>query len=125
MGRQHMNVFKWLMRRQTVRGAVLLLYRRGLARSKKRNPQGAMDDYTAVIDMPDAPADVRAMALYNRALLYAGKKNFPRAIEDLNAVLAVEVPLREVKSAAKRTLDRLQRQQGTPAASPRNAAPFT
>jgi hypothetical protein len=120
-----MNIFQWLMHPQSVRGAVLLLYKRGLAKGKKHNQQGAMDDYTAVIDMPDVPADVRAMALYNRALLYAGKKDFCSATDDLKAVLAMELPIRDIKSAARRTLDRMQRQQGTPATSPSDAVAST
>jgi hypothetical protein len=66
-----------------------------------------MEDYSAVIDMPEAPADVRAMALYNRALLYAATNDVPRAVDDLNAVLAMTDPLRKVKSAARQKLDRM------------------
>jgi hypothetical protein len=120
-----MNIFKWLTRPQSVRGAVLSLYKRGLARGKKQDQQGAMDAYTAVIDMPDAPADLRAMALYNRALLYASKKDFRSATGDLRAVLVLEFPLRDIKSAARRTLDRMQRQQGAHAASPSEAVAST
>ena len=117
-----MNIFKWLQRRQSVRSAVLSLFKRGLARGKKQNRQGAMDDYTAVIDRVDAPSDVRAMALYNRGLLHAGQKNLLSATDDLQAVLAMEAAPHDVKSAAGRTLDRMRRQQGNPTASPSDTA---
>ncbi len=71
-----------------------------------------MDDYTAVIDAADAPADLRAMALYNRALLHVSRKDLRRATDDLQAVLATELRRHDIQSAATRTLDRIQRQQG-------------
>jgi len=117
-----MNIFRRLTHRQTVRDAALSLFRRGLARGKKHNRQGAMEDYSAVIDMPDAPADVRAMALYNRGLLHAGQKRLLNATDDLQAILAMEAAPHDVKSAAGKTLDRIHRQQGIPNASPADTA---
>ena len=117
-----MKFFQWLRGRQTVRSAMLSLYRRGLARGEKRNRKGAMDDYTSVIDAADAPADVRAMALYNRALLHVSRKDFRRATDDLQAVLAIELRRHDIKSAATRTLDRIRRQQGIHGASANDAA---
>ena len=108
-GRQHMNFFKWLTRGNSVHDVVLSLYKRGLASAMNHDPKGARDAYTAAIDMRDAPADLRAMALYNRALLYAAAKEIPKAIQDLNVVLAMKAPLHMVKSAARQKLDRMQR----------------
>jgi hypothetical protein len=93
---------------------------------KRANPHdqtGAASDYTAVIDMSDAPADVVAMALYNRALLHAAAGDAAQATDDLDAVLATTTaPLRRVKSAARQKLDRMQHSHPTNAASRPNVA---
>ena len=104
-----MNFFKWLTRANSVHDVVLSLYKQGLACAMKHDRKGARDAYTAAIDMRDAPADVRAMALYNRALLYAASKEIPKAIQDLNEVLAMTAAPHKVKSVARQKLDRMQR----------------
>jgi hypothetical protein len=104
-----MNFFKWLTRVNSVHDVVLSLYKRGLASALNRDQKAAKDAYTAAIDMPDAPADLRAMALYNRALLYGAANEIPKAIQDLNAVLAMAAPPPKVKLAARQKLDRMQR----------------
>ncbi|MEX2316076.1 MAG: hypothetical protein WD669_02920 [Pirellulales bacterium] len=103
-----MNVFKWFGWRVSVRSLVMSSYKRGLARTKGRDPQGAMDDFTAAIEARDAPADVKAMALYNRALLFAAVHDIAKANDDLQAVLAMAAPLPEIKLAAKRRLERMR-----------------
>jgi hypothetical protein len=108
-----MNFFKWLTRTNTVHDLVLSLYKRGLASAINHDQKGARDAFTAAIDMRDAPADLRAMALYNRALLYAAAKDIPKAVQDLNAVLAMAAPPPRVKSAASQKLDRMQRRHDT------------
>jgi hypothetical protein len=75
----------------------------------KHDQMGARDAYTAAINMPDAPADLRAMALYNRALLYAAANEISDAIQDLSEVLAMEASPHKVKSAARQKIDRMQR----------------
>lgn len=107
-----MKFFQWLRGRQTVRGALLSRCRRGLARGEKHDRQGAMEDYTSVIDTSDAPADVRAVALYNRALLHVSRKDLQRAADDLRAVLAIETRRHDIKPAATRSLARILRRQG-------------
>jgi hypothetical protein len=86
-------------------------YKRGLRRTEKHDQQGAMEDFTAAIESPGAPNDLRAMALYNRALLFAAADKSSEAVDDLNAVLAMADPLREIKLAARRRLDRMQHQR--------------
>jgi len=103
-----MNFFKWLSLDFAHRRAALSLYKRGLARAKQHDRQGAMDNFNAAIDMADAPADVRAMALYNRALLFAAVNDIPKAVHDLHAVLTMEEPLHDIKQAARRRLDHMQ-----------------
>jgi tetratricopeptide (TPR) repeat protein len=101
---------RWKARR-SIRGVGLSLYRRGMSLANQHDFQGAMEHYTAAIEMVDAPEDVRAMALYNRALLYVSDKSFPKAVADLNAVLAISTPLRQIKSAARQKLDRMKHGQ--------------
>jgi tetratricopeptide (TPR) repeat protein len=108
-----MGFFDRLLGGISVRAAALSHYKRGLAKGKKRDQYGAIDDYTAAINSPEVPIDIRAMALYNRGLLYASMKDSAKAAEDLRAVIEMEEPLSKIKSAARQTLDRLQRQKGT------------
>jgi tetratricopeptide (TPR) repeat protein len=118
-----MNPFHWLFGGRSVRSSVLALYKRGLANDEKHDPQAALEAYTAAIDLQDAPEDVRAMALYNRALLLAAAGETVKAIADLHALLAIPLPLREVKSAARRRLDRMQHQHDARVAVHREARP--
>jgi len=111
-----MNVFSWLTGRFSSRGKALSLYRRGMAKSKQHDHEGAIDDYTTTIGMQDVPTDVKAMALYNRALVYAAAGNGPRAASDLNTVLGMTEALPNVKAEARRKLARMQR--GSTRASP-------
>jgi tetratricopeptide (TPR) repeat protein len=104
-----MRLFTWLKSRSSDRGRGLWLYKRGMAKAKKRDHKGAIDDYTATIDMDGIPADVKAMALYNRGVVHAAAGNNPKAIDDLNAVLAMAEPLENVKTAAKQKLVRMER----------------
>ena len=76
---------------------------------KKRDHQGAIDDYTRAIGIPEAPADVKAMALYNRALVFAAARQQPQATEDLDTILATQGALPIVKTEARRLLVRMQR----------------
>ena len=103
-----MGIFSWLTGRRSVRGSVLALYKRGLSRAVKHDPDGAMEAYSAAIKQPDAPEDLKAMALYNRALLFAAEGEDAKAVADLEAVLATPAELREIKAAAKRRLERMQ-----------------
>ena len=105
-----MNPFHWLFGGRSVRSSVLSMYKRGLAKAEKHDRQGALEAYTAAIELQDAPEDVRAMALYNRALVFAAAGETTKAVADLQALLAIPVPLREIKSAARRRLDRMHRQ---------------
>ena len=104
-----MNFFKWLTRANSVHDVVLSLYKRGLASAMKHDQKEARDAFTAAIDMRDAPADLRAMALYNRAMLYGAANEIRKAIQDLKAVLAMTAAPHKVKSAARQKLDRMQR----------------
>jgi tetratricopeptide (TPR) repeat protein len=104
-----MNVLSWLTGHFSNRGKALSLYRRGMAKSKNHEHQGAIDDYTTAIGMRDAPPDVKAMALYNRALVYAAAGDRPNATADLNTVLEMPEALPNIKAEAKRKLVRMER----------------
>ncbi len=80
-----------------------------MAKARNHDPNGAIDDYTLAIDMPNALPNVKAMALYNRALVYAAAGDRPKAIADLNVVLAMTEQLTEIKTEARRKLVRMQR----------------
>jgi hypothetical protein len=106
-----MNLFRRWFWPRSIRNEVLSLYKLGMARAEKEDPTGAMEAYTSAIERPDAPDDVRAMALYNRALLYAAGGNTDKALADLQAIMGMPTPLRGVKQAARRRLERLQHRQ--------------
>ena len=85
-----------------------------MARAKKHDHQGAIDDYTAIISLPDTSASMKAMALYNRALTYAAVADESQALADLSAVLSMpEAPV-SVRTEARRKLVRMQRRSDTP-----------
>jgi len=102
------NVFDWLPIRFGSRGKALSLYKRGLARAKTHDREGAIDDYTTTIDMPGTPSDLRAMALYNRALAHAAAGDNPRGLDDLGTVLAMDDSPANVKTLAKQKLARME-----------------
>ena len=81
-----------------------------MAKAKKHNHQGAIDDYTATIGLPDTPSDVRAMALYNRALVHFTAGNDRQGADDLDAVLAINETLVNVKTMARQRLARMETQ---------------
>jgi len=107
-----MNIASWLNRLFSRRGKALALYRRGMAKAKQRDQQGAIDDYTAVIDMPDAPADVRAMALYNRAVVRVAAGDKLKGTDDLHAVLEMNGVPDEIKAQAKQKIFRMGSRTG-------------
>jgi hypothetical protein len=105
-----LNIFEWLTSRFSGRGKAMSLYRRGMERAKRQDHAGAVDDYTATINMPRVPSDVKAMALFNRALVLAADGDNPLALDDLNMVLAMAETPTEVRTEARRKLVRMERQ---------------
>jgi len=91
----------------------------GMARAQRQDHQGAIDDYVAIIDVPNGPSDVKSMALYNRALVYAADGDDEKATDDLNLVLAMAKTPTEVKTEARRKLERMKRQPSTRRAADR------
>jgi hypothetical protein len=85
------------------------MFKRGVEKAENRDLQGAIADYTAVIDLKGAPPDVIAMALFNRALAYSREHNDTKATADLDRVLAMPGATRKVISAAHEKLHRMRR----------------
>ena len=96
-------------RKKRLRDKALKMYKRGLEKAEDRNFDGAIADYTGILDMPQAPVDVKAMARFNRALAHSSNRKFALADEDLRAVLSAHDAPEQVKEAAKAKLSRLQR----------------
>ena len=107
-----MNILEWLKDCFSGRGKALSLYRRGMKRAKRQDHAGAIDDYTATINMVHVPPDVKAMALFNRALMLSADGDNPLARDDLNKVLAMAETPTEVRTEARRKLVRMERQSG-------------
>jgi len=107
-----MNLFDWLNGRFTNRSKAMWLYRRGMAKAKLHNRNGAIRDYTRAIQSPQAPPDVIAMALYNRALAQVASDEDQKGIEDLDAVLAMDGAPVNVKSMAREKRARVESRAG-------------
>ena len=99
-----MNAFSWLADHCSNRGNAMSLYKRGMTKAKKHDYQGAIDDYTTSIGMPDTPANVKAMVLYNRALVHVATGDFCKGVDDLDAVLAMDEAPVNIKTRARRKL---------------------
>lgn len=84
------------------------MYQRGMGRAKKHDHQGAIQDYTATIEMVDAPQDIIAMSLYNRALVYVASGEDQQATTDLNALLAMNAGQVNIRTMAKQLLFRMR-----------------
>ena len=103
-----MNIFRWLTNCFSGRGKAMSLYKRGMAKAKKHDHQGAIEDYTTMISMPDTPADLMAMVLYNRALVHVAAGDDQKGAVDLDAVLAMNEALVNVKTMARQKLARME-----------------
>jgi hypothetical protein len=110
-GEIEMRLLRWLKSRRSNRGRCLWLYNEAVAKAKKHDRKGAIEDYTATTELREVPPDVQAMALYDRALLHAAATDSSKAIDDLNAVLAMAEPLAQVKTAAKQKLAIVERRR--------------
>jgi len=103
-----MEIYRWLKGLFTRRGKALKLYRRAMARAKGNDQLGAVDDYTATINMLGAPLDVVAMALFNRSLVFVATGEDSKGTCDLDAVASMcEAPPR-VRAMARQKLIRMR-----------------
>jgi hypothetical protein len=80
-----------------------------MQRASDRDLEGAIADYTEVIEMGKAPTDLKAMALMNRALAFSRSGDDEKAQSDLDKVLAMPDAGAQVKAAATEKLHRMKR----------------
>ena len=97
------------------RGKATTLYKRGMQKAGDRDLEGAIGDYTGVVDMQGAPADVVAMALLNRALAYSRVHDDTKATADLDRIIVMPGATQQVIDAAHEKLHRMQRRTSKPA----------
>jgi hypothetical protein len=98
----------------STRGKALAAYRRGMEKAGKRDLAGAIADYSEVVDMKGAPADVIAMALLNRALAFSRAHDDEKASEDLDRILRMDGASKQVIDAAHEKLRRMKRREEKP-----------
>lgn len=102
-----MDSLGWLLGFFSNRGKALSLYRRGMVKARRDEHQGAIDDYTASLEVRGIPTDVQGMALYNRALMYLALGKHDQGTQDLEAVLALKGSLHSIKTMARQKLFRM------------------
>jgi hypothetical protein len=104
-----MDIFKWLSGLLSRRGRALWRYRCGIAKANQHDYRGAIREYTAAIEQPDCPIDVKGMATYNRALAYAAVDQNEKAADDLAAMLKMPELPENIKTQAYQRRERLRR----------------
>lgn len=83
------------------------LYKSGMAKAKKHDHSGAIDDYSEAIGMHQVAGEMEAMLLYNRALVYVASGELAEGILDLEKVLSMKESLANIKSMARQKLSRI------------------
>ena len=104
-----MSFNTWVKSCFSHRGKALSLYRSGMAKANKRDYDGAIADYSAAIQAPNIPKDVKAMAIYNRALAYSAIHEDVSAAEDLAAVLEMPGLPVKIKTHAQQRRELIRR----------------
>ncbi|PQO46820.1 hypothetical protein [Blastopirellula marina] len=103
-----MNAIAWITNCFSKTDRATALYKRGMAKAKKRDHQGAIADYSAALDAPDGPTSLKGMILYNRGIVYVAAGMAKNGADDLNAVLAISDVQADVKVAAQRKLAKIE-----------------
>ena len=103
-----MSMLSWIADRFTKGGKAMSLYKRGMAKAKNHDHDGAIEDYTAAMGVSDASSEIKAMTLYNRALAYTAAGQNPKAADDLNKVLNAPESLINIKTMARQKLARME-----------------
>lgn len=106
-----MSFTSWVKSWLSHRGKALSRYRRGMAKATKQDYRGAIADYSAAIQSPHIPPDVKAMAVYNRALAYSAIHEDARAAEDLAAVLKMPGLPENIRTHAQHRSQRLRQRK--------------
>jgi tetratricopeptide (TPR) repeat protein len=79
----------------------LAYFRRGYVYSQRGDVSRAIEDYTFVIDMPDAPAERKARSLVNRGCMYGQRGDAAHAIADSTAVIDMPDAPADQKAGAR------------------------
>ena len=106
-----MGIVGWVKNSFSHRGKAIALYRRGMAKASNRNYAGAIADYSAAIQEPNIPTDVKAMVLYNRALAFSAIREDEKSAVDLAAVLELPGLPHNIKAEAKERQERMRRRK--------------
>ena len=104
-----MSFAEWLKSLVSTRGKTLSMYRNGMVKANRRDYKGAIADYSAAIESPEIPPDVKAMAIYNRALAYSAIHQDDKAADDLKTVLATPDLPDNIRTAAQQRRERIRR----------------
>jgi tetratricopeptide (TPR) repeat protein len=83
---------------------VLALFRRGVCFGYKGNLDKEIEDYTALIDLPKAPAEQVARALLNRGYRFGQKGDLDKELKDYTAL--INLPGALVETVAKALFNR-------------------
>ena len=95
--------------RNKARRKAIKTYKDGIAHADARRYEKAIANYSNVVDMRQAPLDVRAMARLNRALVYSVQGDIPTACNELTIVIHDEAASDAVKNSAREKLKRLKK----------------
>ena len=106
-----MKMFSGITNFFSSRGKAQALYERGMKKAKHDDFEGAIEDYTAALQMAKLPEDMRAMTLFNRGLAWAGIKEYDKARTDLQQVLALKAVPANIASAAREKIERMKRRE--------------
>ena len=104
-----MSFTNWVKSLFSQRGKALALYRSGMAKASKRDYDGAIVDYSAAIESPQIPPDVKGMAIYNRVLAYSAIHEDDKAAEDLATLLEMPGLPENIITAAQQRRERIRR----------------
>lgn len=101
-------IFNWLKGKFTYRGKAVAIYKRGIAKARSEDNLGAIQAYTQVIELRDAPKDIVSMALFNRGLVFVASGEMAKGINDLEAVLEMDNSPSNVRTMARQKLVRIK-----------------
>jgi len=104
-----LRLLDWVKSLVSQRGKAIALYRSGMEKAKKGDFRGAISDYTAALQVPGIPDDVKGMALYNRAISRSSINEHESAAEDLASLLKVPHLPENVRVQAHQRRERLRR----------------
>ena len=89
----------------------MTLYKSGMSKADKRDPEGAIQDYTEAIKVSGCPEEIKAMATYNRGVAYAATGEEEKGMDDLNAVIRMDGAEKKVKEMASQKLKRMEKRR--------------